>query len=197
MLMVRRANMGAFHSSRRGKSEAANGQICLGIQVGRMKIAPCAGNTLVADSFRDTNLLINGEKFMNTKPMAEAYEKAKELRRQGEPVAEISHKFEILAVIKKIEVHVTYRPQSFREAFVGFMRKFTVAAVEESTNWVRTLDIKTLADRVFGDEEKAEAWLRRPNASLSGQRPIDLLKDELGANVVREQLERIDHGIFA
>jgi uncharacterized protein (DUF2384 family) len=61
----------------------------------------------------------------------------------------------------------------------------------------RTLDIKSLADRVFGDEDKAEAWLHRPNATLSGQRPIDLLKDEPGAAVVREMLERIDHGIFA
>jgi hypothetical protein len=60
---------------------------------------------------------------------------------------------------------------------------------------VRFLDIRTLAERVFGDGEKAEAWLTRPNSSLSGQRPLDLLKDELGTAVVREMLERIDHGI--
>ncbi|HMM91481.1 MAG TPA: MbcA/ParS/Xre antitoxin family protein [Bradyrhizobium sp.] len=58
------------------------------------------------------------------------------------------------------------------------------------------LEIKTLADRVFGDEQKAETWLQRSNASLSGQKPADLLKDELGTSVVRELLERIDHGIF-
>jgi putative toxin-antitoxin system antitoxin component (TIGR02293 family) len=62
---------------------------------------------------------------------------------------------------------------------------------------VRTLEIKTLADRVFGEEERAQAWLHRPNTSLSGLRPADLLTDELGAAVVREMLERIDHGIFA
>jgi putative toxin-antitoxin system antitoxin component (TIGR02293 family) len=67
----------------------------------------------------------------------------------------------------------------------------------KSANLVRNLEIKTLADRIFGDEEKAEAWLHRPNASLSGQKPMDLLKDELGTAVVREMLERIDHGIFA
>ena len=60
---------------------------------------------------------------------------------------------------------------------------------------VRLLDIRTLAERVFGEGEKAEAWLTRSNPSLSGQRPLDLLKDELA--VVREMLERIDHGIFA
>jgi len=62
---------------------------------------------------------------------------------------------------------------------------------------VRRLDIRALAERVFGDAEKAEAWLTRSNSSLSGQRPLDLLKDELGTAVVREMLEQIDHGIFA
>jgi hypothetical protein len=62
---------------------------------------------------------------------------------------------------------------------------------------VRLLEIRALAERVFGNGEKAEAWLTRSNASLSGQRPLDLLKDELGTAVVREMLERIDHGIFA
>jgi len=61
----------------------------------------------------------------------------------------------------------------------------------------RELEVRALAERIFGDENKADAWLRRPNASLSGQIPIDLLKDELGAAVVRETLEQIDHGIFA
>jgi putative toxin-antitoxin system antitoxin component (TIGR02293 family) len=53
-----------------------------------------------------------------------------------------------------------------------------------------------MAHRVFGDETKAEAWLRRPNSSFAGQRPIDLLQNELGAAKVRAALEQIDHGIF-
>jgi putative toxin-antitoxin system antitoxin component (TIGR02293 family) len=57
--------------------------------------------------------------------------------------------------------------------------------------------LEQLAVRVFGDEGKAESWLHRPNASLSGQKPIDLLKDEFGAAVVREKLEQIDSGMFA
>jgi hypothetical protein len=75
------------------------------------------------------------------------------------------------------------------EAFTG---KFA-----EADHFVRILDIRTLADRVFGDEKKAEIWLNRPNTSFSGQKPVDLLKDELGAAVVREALEQIDSGIFA
>lgn len=62
---------------------------------------------------------------------------------------------------------------------------------------VNSLDIRALAERVFGDKAKAEAWLNRPNPSMSGQIPFDLLKDTLGIAVVRETLEQIDDGIFA
>jgi hypothetical protein len=113
---------------------------------------------------------------MSVEQVAEVYEKLKELRRQGEPNAETPHEMELIL-------------EGLGEG---------VAKLRESDQGlIRTLEIKTLADRVFGDEEKADAWLGRPNASLSGQKPADLLKDELGAAVVRELLERIDHGIFA
>jgi putative toxin-antitoxin system antitoxin component (TIGR02293 family) len=66
-----------------------------------------------------------------------------------------------------------------------------------SASSIRILAIRTLANRVFADETKADIWLNRPNQSFSGQKPIDLLEDELGAAVVREALEQIDHGMFA
>jgi putative toxin-antitoxin system antitoxin component (TIGR02293 family) len=72
-----------------------------------------------------------------------------------------------------------------------------LGGIETSASVVRNLEMRVLADRIFGDEAKAEAWLNRPNPSLSGQKPVDLLDDELGAAVVRETLEQIDHGIFA
>lgn len=67
----------------------------------------------------------------------------------------------------------------------------------DSGSPMNSLDIRALAERVFGDPAKAEAWLIRPNASMSGQIPLDLLKDTLGTAVVRETLEQIDSGIFA
>jgi Protein of unknown function (DUF2384) len=109
---------------------------------------------------------------MSAKPLAEAYEKLKELRRQREPNAETPREIELIL-------------------------EGLAELPESNQDLIRTLEIKTLADRVFGDEEKAAAWLARPNASLSGQKPADMLRDELGAAVVREMLERIDHGIFA
>lgn len=77
------------------------------------------------------------------------------------------------------------------------VRQRPVRAASQKHELFRMLEIQALADRVFGDEKKAKVWLRRPNASMSGQIPLNLMKDELGAAVVREALEQIDHGIFA
>lgn len=118
---------------------------------------------------------------MNVMSRAKVYEELKELRRQGGMDSEI---------------------QGVPDRFAALIKKIDAADVvpdgpHESASTVRILDIRTLADRIFGDENKAEAWLHRPSTALSGQKPIDLLKDELGAAVVRETLEQIDNGIFA
>lgn len=58
-------------------------------------------------------------------------------------------------------------------------------------------EIRAYADEVFGDPEKAEHWFGHPNRSMYGQKPIDLMQDDIGAAVVHETLGRIDHGIFS
>jgi uncharacterized protein (DUF2384 family) len=133
------------------------------------------------------------EQIMSAKPLAEAFEKLKVLRRQGRLDSETQ---------SRVGHQLSATRQDVLDHVIALIRKFNVpgeasTGADESTNLVRVLDIRTLADRVFGDEKKAEAWLHRPNTSLSGQKPIDLLKDELGAAVVREILEQIDSGIFA
>jgi hypothetical protein len=135
---------------------------------------------------------------MSAKPLAEFYERLKELRRQGEAnVEERSSVGRQLSAMYKDVVRQGV-PDRFAEQISKLDKSEDVAGESNaSANLVRTLEIKTLADRVFGDEGKAEAWLHRSNTSISGQRPVDLLKDELGTAVVREMLERIDHGIFA
>jgi hypothetical protein len=123
---------------------------------------------------------------MNAKALAEAYEKLKELRRQAYSDGDI------LSFLQDLEAAHDEAAASNTEA-----APIVPQEVPMPERLIRTLEIETLADRVFGDSKKAEAWLRRPNAALSGQRPGDLLKDELGTAVIREMLERIDHGIFA
>ncbi|MDE2578139.1 MAG: DUF2384 domain-containing protein [Hyphomicrobiales bacterium] len=68
---------------------------------------------------------------------------------------------------------------------------------EESDRAVRLARIADHAERVFGAQEKAGRWLRRPNAGFDGAPPFALLRSETGARKVEEALLRIDHGIFA
>ena len=67
----------------------------------------------------------------------------------------------------------------------------------ESDRALRLERISAHADRVFGNHEKAQRWLRSEIIALDGARPIDLLETETGAHMVSEELIRIDYGVFA
>lgn len=66
----------------------------------------------------------------------------------------------------------------------------------ESDRVLRLERIADLADRVFGNREKAHRWLRKESRALENVRPIDLLRSETGAHTVEQALHRIDYGIF-
>ncbi|MER8477865.1 MbcA/ParS/Xre antitoxin family protein [Mesorhizobium sp. M1163] len=54
--------------------------------------------------------------------------------------------------------------------------------------------ISTMANRVFGNHEKAQRWLRKRSRVLNDA-PIDLLESATGATLVEEELNRIGYGI--
>lgn len=68
---------------------------------------------------------------------------------------------------------------------------------EETDKAVRLARVVREADRVFGNGDKADRWLRSPLRRFSGQTPLDLLKSEAGAMLVEEVLGQIEHGIYA
>lgn len=69
--------------------------------------------------------------------------------------------------------------------------------LEEADKALRLARIASEADRVFGNQAKADHWLRAPQSRLNGKTPLSLLKSEAGAIVVEEMLGQIDHGMFA
>lgn len=68
--------------------------------------------------------------------------------------------------------------------------------LQENDSALRVVRVMELAERVFGDNERARRWLRKPNSALGGIVPIDLLESESGAILVEQALHRIDHGIY-
>ncbi len=49
---------------------------------------------------------------------------------------------------------------------------------------------------VFEDMEKFKRWLETPNFSLGNLKPIELLKDSYGKELVMGELTRINYGIL-
>ena len=69
--------------------------------------------------------------------------------------------------------------------------------IDESDRAVRLLRMQTLAEETFGDEAKANAWLRRPLAELDGETPLDIAQTEAGARVIETIFAKIAWGAAA
>jgi putative toxin-antitoxin system antitoxin component (TIGR02293 family) len=66
---------------------------------------------------------------------------------------------------------------------------------DQSDRLSRVLRMIDGAETTFGDSTKAHAWLRRPNALLDGESPLDRLDTDFGTRQVEEILGRIAHGL--
>ena len=68
---------------------------------------------------------------------------------------------------------------------------------EESDRAVRIARITALAEEVFGEDEKAARWLRKPKSRFEGRTPMELLKTDAGARLVEEMLLQLQYGFVA
>lgn len=76
--------------------------------------------------------------------------------------------------------------------------KIKRVAVSPSDRVFRAAEVMALAKETFGgDEDAAREWLRSPQFGLGGKVPLDMLRTNLGAHLVEEELERIQHGFLA
>jgi putative toxin-antitoxin system antitoxin component (TIGR02293 family) len=68
---------------------------------------------------------------------------------------------------------------------------------DESDKVVRFSRLLRHATTVFGDVERARAWLKFPQYGLGGAVPLDYAKTEAGAREVDNLLGRIDYGVYS
>jgi putative toxin-antitoxin system antitoxin component (TIGR02293 family) len=68
---------------------------------------------------------------------------------------------------------------------------------DESDKVVRLSRLLDHAAKVFGDVEKARAWLKFPQVGLGGAVPLDYAQTEVGAREVDDLLGRIDYGVYS
>jgi putative toxin-antitoxin system antitoxin component (TIGR02293 family) len=69
--------------------------------------------------------------------------------------------------------------------------------LDESDRWFRAARVYGLAVEVFGDEDKATRWLHKSQKRFENLTPIEMIRTEVGAELVEETLGQIDSGYFA
>ena len=68
---------------------------------------------------------------------------------------------------------------------------------DESDKVMRLSRLLDHAAKIFGDVEKARAWLKFPQVGLGGAVPLDYAQTEVGAREVDDLLGRIDYGVYS
>ena len=68
--------------------------------------------------------------------------------------------------------------------------------IEESDRAVRLARVVAQTESVFGNKDKALAWLRQPMKRFEGNTPIEMLASDVGSRLVEEALVQIDEGFF-
>lgn len=61
---------------------------------------------------------------------------------------------------------------------------------------IELAEVTQLGETVFGGQEPFYSWLNRTSKALGNMKPLDLLKDSYGKDLVINELNRIDQGIF-
>ncbi|MFM7629649.1 MAG: antitoxin Xre/MbcA/ParS toxin-binding domain-containing protein [Algoriphagus sp.] len=61
---------------------------------------------------------------------------------------------------------------------------------------IELTEVTVMGLEVFDNAADFGAWLNTPSPALGGKRPLELLKDSYGQELVIQELHRIDQGIF-
>jgi putative toxin-antitoxin system antitoxin component (TIGR02293 family) len=67
----------------------------------------------------------------------------------------------------------------------------------ESDKVIRFSRLLRQATDLFGDTEKARAWLKHPQYGLGGAVPLDYAETEIGAREVENLLGRMKYGVYS
>ena len=66
-----------------------------------------------------------------------------------------------------------------------------------SEHLLQLAEVAARGVEIFGDKTTFLAWLRHPNTALGHHTPMSLLSSRVGAEMVLDELGRLEHGIVA
>ena len=68
---------------------------------------------------------------------------------------------------------------------------------EHSGATLNLIEVTEMASKVLGSRAAAENWLHEAALALDGRKPMELLSTGPGANLVKDQLTRMEYGVYA
>ena len=76
-------------------------------------------------------------------------------------------------------------------------RRMLILTPNESDRLYRLARVVVRAGDVFDHRANGLAWLRSPNAALGGLTPMSMLDTDIGTEIVKDLLGRIEYGVFS
>jgi len=58
-------------------------------------------------------------------------------------------------------------------------------------------EVAARGTEVFGEREQFLEWMKTPSAALADKKPVSLLNSKFGAEMVLDELGRIEHGVLS
>jgi putative toxin-antitoxin system antitoxin component (TIGR02293 family) len=89
---------------------------------------------------------------------------------------------------------------NFLDISTKSLHRYKLAAKQfkpnQSEKIIEMAEVTNVGVDVFGNMEKFKLWLDTPNFSLGNMKPMELLKDSYGKELVISELTRINYGIL-
>jgi putative toxin-antitoxin system antitoxin component (TIGR02293 family) len=66
-----------------------------------------------------------------------------------------------------------------------------------SEHVIQIAEVAARGSEIFGKKDKFLQWMNIPNRALADKTPMSLLNSKFGADLVLDELGRIEHGVFS
>jgi putative toxin-antitoxin system antitoxin component (TIGR02293 family) len=83
------------------------------------------------------------------------------------------------------------------KSLLRYKQNDTTFKLTQSEKIMEMAEVTDLGLEVFGAMDKFKSWLDTPNFALGNVKPVELLKDSFGKELVVGELTRINYGILA
>lgn len=83
------------------------------------------------------------------------------------------------------------------KSLVRYKQNATTFKLSQSEKIMEMAEVTDLGLEVFEDMDRFRAWLDTPNFALGNIKPVELLRDSFGKEMIVGELTRIQYGILA